>query len=368
MATQNVRMHGPALVSNVAATKYTAPTGYTAVLQHIHVHNPSNAGVTFTMSIGVDAASQRIYDSYTIGGLQSLDVFCKYTLSPGEILQAFAGTNNILILTLDGVTMPAPLVVGGLSAAFSTLYEVDFRTLPNQSLAAAGSHIIDGKTWWLKGTLGDAGVAEVVNGQGLHLTWPFAAPFPTNYTMWRAGYSSFSQIARTFLLPMANLPGYNPKAPLAIMAHIVSANNLVEDECYVGVIDHAQNANQISRPEHQTQMGMNKSGTTSAWWTSLENANTTNPGGNNYGPKQDSYVTGVIRLLSSKYYPLLGQWNGSNLTKPEDYDGVTLTSEIYTMPTRCSDSPSFFWGFSYTNSGQPAINMHMTHLKIMQPK
>jgi hypothetical protein len=96
------RLAGPALVSNAAATKYTVPASRIAVIQHIHVYNPSAANVPFTMSIGADAAGTRIFDAYTIGPFQPFDHYCKYTLVAAEILQAFAGTSNILTLTING--------------------------------------------------------------------------------------------------------------------------------------------------------------------------------------------------------------------------------------------------------------------------
>jgi hypothetical protein len=102
MTTTNKRLAGPAQVSNAAATKYTVPASCVTVLQHIHVQNPSASAVTFTMSIGADAAATRIYDAYSIPAGSVLDVFCKYVLTAAETIQALAGTNNILTLTLDG--------------------------------------------------------------------------------------------------------------------------------------------------------------------------------------------------------------------------------------------------------------------------
>lgn len=107
MTTQNIRFNGPALVTNAAATKYTVPAGAVAIVQHIHVQNPSGAAVTFTMSIGTDAAGTRIYDAYSIAAGAVLDVFCKYVVSAAEIIQAFAGTTNVLTLTLDGQLLTA---------------------------------------------------------------------------------------------------------------------------------------------------------------------------------------------------------------------------------------------------------------------
>jgi len=106
MARMPKRMHGPAQVSNIAATKYTAPsyvpTTLTSVVRHIHVQNPSASPVTFTLSIGADGATTRLFDAYSIAANTILDHFCYYPLTSAEIIQALAGTNNILVLTIDG--------------------------------------------------------------------------------------------------------------------------------------------------------------------------------------------------------------------------------------------------------------------------
>ncbi len=96
------RFNGPALISNAAATKYTVPANRRAIFRHIHVQNPTGAAVTLTMSIGADAAATRIYDAFSIGAGQVFDHYPYYVLEAGEIFQAFAGTNNVMTLTIDG--------------------------------------------------------------------------------------------------------------------------------------------------------------------------------------------------------------------------------------------------------------------------
>lgn len=96
------RLHGPAQVSNAAATKYTVAANQKAIVRHVHIQNPSASAVTFTMSIGNDAAGVRLFDAFPIGAGQVFDHFCYYVLEETEVIQAFAGTNNILVLTIDG--------------------------------------------------------------------------------------------------------------------------------------------------------------------------------------------------------------------------------------------------------------------------
>lgn len=102
MASTPKRLAGPALVSNAAATKYTTPAATKTVVRHIHVQNPSASAVDLTMSIGADAAGTRILDGYPIDADSALDLWVYFVLEATEIIQAFAGTNNILTLTIDG--------------------------------------------------------------------------------------------------------------------------------------------------------------------------------------------------------------------------------------------------------------------------
>jgi hypothetical protein len=207
-------MHGPAQVSNVAAVKYTAPSGQVATLQHIHVQNPSNVGVAFTLAIGTNAASTRVYDAYTIGAGQVLDVFCKYVLNAGETIQALSGTNNVLTLTLDGQT--ADTAVAGSASSWKILYEVDFTLLANQSMAGPGSYVIDGKTWWVKGALAasqSVGLGTVFTTTGL--VRPGIGS--RNGALSGQSFDGSATLAfATFFMPFAQLAGFNPVAPIFV--------------------------------------------------------------------------------------------------------------------------------------------------------
>jgi hypothetical protein len=102
MARIPTRLAGPALITNAAATKYTVPALTKTIVRHIHVENPTGAAVTFTLSIGADAAGTRLFDVYSIAAGSVFDHFCYYVLATTEIVQAFAGTNNVMTLTIDG--------------------------------------------------------------------------------------------------------------------------------------------------------------------------------------------------------------------------------------------------------------------------
>lgn len=108
MAKTPKRLAGPALVTNAAATKYTVPAGTKTIVRQIHVQNPSGGAVTFTLSIGADAAGTRLFDSLSIPAAaagvsdSARDYFGYWVLEAAEIIQALAGTTNILTLTIFG--------------------------------------------------------------------------------------------------------------------------------------------------------------------------------------------------------------------------------------------------------------------------
>ena len=95
------RLAGPAAVTTTAATKYTVPASTQTIVRHIHVSNTSVGALTFTMSIGADAAGTRIFDAYSIAAGQVLDHYCYYIMVAAEVIQAL-GSGTALVLTIDG--------------------------------------------------------------------------------------------------------------------------------------------------------------------------------------------------------------------------------------------------------------------------
>jgi hypothetical protein len=102
------RVYGPALVATGPATVYTVPALTKFILRQIHLSNPSGSPVTFTLSIGADAAGTRLWSAYSIpaaaaGVSDSVrDIFMYEVLDAAEIIQLAAGTNNILNITISG--------------------------------------------------------------------------------------------------------------------------------------------------------------------------------------------------------------------------------------------------------------------------
>ena len=99
---------GPAAVATGPATVYTVPALTKTIVRQIHVSNPSGAAVTFSLSLGVDAAGTRLWSAYSIpaaaaGVSDSVrDIFMYMVMDAAEVIQVSAGTNNILNLSIFG--------------------------------------------------------------------------------------------------------------------------------------------------------------------------------------------------------------------------------------------------------------------------
>lgn len=102
MASTPKRLYGPAQLTNATATKYTVPSATKTIVRHIHVSNPTGGAVTFTLSVGADAAGTRLWDAYSIAAGAVLDAFVYVVLETTEIIAAFASAATSLVITIDG--------------------------------------------------------------------------------------------------------------------------------------------------------------------------------------------------------------------------------------------------------------------------
>lgn len=108
MARTPTRIAGPELVQDAATTVYTCPADTIAVVRHIHISNPTGSPVTFTLSIGASAAGTRLFDGYSIPANSVFPHHCYHVLNETEVIQASAGADEDLVLTIGGDEYPAP--------------------------------------------------------------------------------------------------------------------------------------------------------------------------------------------------------------------------------------------------------------------
>lgn len=102
------RLYGPAQIATGPATVYTVPALTKTIIRQIHVSNPSGSAVTFTLSVGADAAATRLWQTYSIpaaaaGVTDSVrDIFMYLVMEAAEILTLSSGTNNTLVIVVTG--------------------------------------------------------------------------------------------------------------------------------------------------------------------------------------------------------------------------------------------------------------------------
>lgn len=108
MARIPKRLYGPALIATGPTTVYTVPALTKTIIRQLHISNPSASPVNFSLSIGADAAGTRLFSSFSIPAAAAgvpnsvQDFFWYMIMDAGEILQIAAGTNNILVIVIDG--------------------------------------------------------------------------------------------------------------------------------------------------------------------------------------------------------------------------------------------------------------------------
>lgn len=103
MADTLKRLAGPTQLTNSASTVYTTPALTTAVVRDITVANTTAGAVTFTLSVGADAAGTRLYSAVSIPANSTFQRTGNIVLAAGETLQAYASANSSLTLTINGV-------------------------------------------------------------------------------------------------------------------------------------------------------------------------------------------------------------------------------------------------------------------------
>ena len=103
MADTLKRLAGPSQLASSSTTVYTVPAATTTVLRNIRVVNTTAGAVTFTMSIGADAAGTRIYNAYSVAANDLYDWSGCIVLGAAETLRAYASAATSLTLTVSGV-------------------------------------------------------------------------------------------------------------------------------------------------------------------------------------------------------------------------------------------------------------------------
>ncbi len=139
MATISKRLAGPASLTTSAATKYTCPASTITTISRMRVSNPSGGALTFTLSIGADAASTRLYDGVSVPAGGAIDTRGPFTLAAGDVIQAF-GSGTALVFEINGYEAATSETTFPLQASASGLF---------QQTAAGAPFLPIGQSAWL---------------------------------------------------------------------------------------------------------------------------------------------------------------------------------------------------------------------------
>lgn len=101
MAVTKTAFKVPGLLTNAAATIFTTPTGL-SIIRFLNVSNPTSAPVGFTMSLGADSSTTRIYDGFLVPAFTVLPIFCTHIVATAVTVQAFASVTSGINLEVTG--------------------------------------------------------------------------------------------------------------------------------------------------------------------------------------------------------------------------------------------------------------------------
>lgn len=90
---------GPVASAVAATALYTVPSATKSVLKEITVNNTSAGALTFTISIGADAAGTELYTAYPIAANGSLTFWHQLPMCAAELLCA-KGSSTALAFTI----------------------------------------------------------------------------------------------------------------------------------------------------------------------------------------------------------------------------------------------------------------------------
>jgi hypothetical protein len=253
---------------------------------------------------------------------------------------------------------PTAAPTGG--QAMAAIYEVDFRTLANQTIGAAGSYTIDGKVWWAKGSLTTPVPmsSAVVNGSGLRLS-------TTSGTALALAAGSLDYAPRMMVLPLANLTDFNPLAPILVRAKFASAS--VSAVGWVGLIDTTSDAaNYLAAKRSSEILSGTPGGSPSASFSIKRGtASVSSATGRSGSIGFTDRLVGV-----QKFSPRFGDhvdqaWTGAAAV-PAASGALPQDQGLSALDTGTPANPCVAF-FLQNQSGSP-LDVYMTHLSISQPK
>lgn len=253
---------------------------------------------------------------------------------------------RIRVKEMDAPVVPPPIPTSG--QPLGTIYEVDFTTLANQNMATAGSYVVDGKTWWAKGTDATGGGPAIVNGSGMRQTYGIHDP------------SSVNQY-KVMFMPLAQFSDYNHLAPVVAQFRF-GAGNFASWTAYGGLAQMAADANARTIGGRQDACVGVGAGTTTSMRYIAGNETTSSYGGLTWTNPPTDIVFSVYRFSNSMVFfgavSSPGVWPDPFTISTPKSGGQPLMRDVgvWTSP-----------GFTYFVNNLSGT-FYLTNLRLLQPR
>jgi hypothetical protein len=246
-----------------------------------------------------------------------------------------------------------PIPTGG--QALGAIYEVDLTAQATQTMSAAGSYVIDGKTWWAKSTLASGQSCALTNGMGL--TIQYAGTGATAYS------PTGNMAYRMLFFPLAQLSGFNPLAPTTVLFRFAGTNYTSVSYILGGLVHAVDSAAAWASADRPAQMwcGFGAGAASTARYASGGSS----VSGVTITPTSlvaGDHAFGVCNMMARYGVSMHGAWSGS---LPSDPRG--LTSGVIGLPTTLSPTNIGF-GMAVNTQVNQLFQPYLTHLRVMQPR
>lgn len=241
---------------------------------------------------------------------------------------------------------------------WGTIYAPDLAAETTR-VCAPGSHTIGGVTWWVKGVASGQS-AGATNGTGLYIQSNFGVD-----------NSDQANPSLRWFLPLANVPGFNPNAPVAVWARATCASWY----WHVGFMSAAASSAQITNAERASRTGV---GHAAGNTTAIQYVNADAVGQVSVRsdlqplPDEPSLAVGIALVGRNLGLRNWSPWSGS-WTPPDPYtfrrgitDAISSTQHGLFVVAPDMDLSKVGIFFSY-NAGNP-VTFYLRNLYVMQPK
>jgi hypothetical protein len=241
---------------------------------------------------------------------------------------------------------------------WSVLYHVDFSVLGAASFPETGAHTIDGLTWYLKGAFIQGG--GVVQSSGIDATGLFIR---SNF-----GSEGSENSNLRWVLPLAQIPGYNAAAPLALWGRLSSGAALGhQSNSILGLVSAATGPADMTTGERATRACVGTAGedvtTNFEPWTN----NATGPVGHTLDLPATQLIMGVQKLAPTITRRMVTAYVDGAPDPSLHSDGLTSPSAEAVRSHAATIEETLSVYFAHNFNGGSTQNFYLRELFIMQP-